>query len=252
MEMKGKEKIVMVTSYDYPFSRMIEEAKVDVVLVGDSVGSVVLGYKNTIPVTMDEMIHHTKAVSRALETPLIVGDMPFMSYQQSIEEAVKNAGRFLKEGGAEAVKLEGGKVFSNTIKAIVSSGIPVMGHIGLTPQFVNEIGGYKVQRAEKRLMEDAEALVEAGVFSIVLECVPETIGKKITESVPVPTIGIGAGRFCDGQVLVLHDILGLLPQFRPKFVKRYENFYEKGVKAIKKFKEEVKSGLFPEKEHTFE
>ena len=251
IEKKSKEKLTMVTCYDFPFARMVEESGVDMVLVGDSVGNVVLGYENTLPVTMDEMIHHTKAVRRGLKTPLLIGDMPFMSYQGSIEKAVENAGRFLKEGGAEAVKLEGGKDFKDTIRAIVSSGIPVMGHIGLTPQFIHEIGGYKVQKAEKKLKEDAEALVEAGVFSIVLECVPEDLAREVTEMVPVPTIGIGAGRFCDGQVLVLHDILGLIPTFRPRFVKRYENFYTKGLEALKSFVDEVKRGEFPSEEHIF-
>ncbi len=241
----------MVTCYDFPFARMVEESGVDMVLVGDSVGNVVLGYENTLPVTMDEMIHHTRAVRRGLKTPLLIGDMPFMSYQGSIEKAVENAGRFLKEGGAEAVKLEGGKDFRDTIKAIVSSGIPVMGHIGLTPQFIHEIGGYRVQKAEKKLKEDAEALVEAGVFSIVLECVPEDLAREVTEMVPIPTIGIGAGRFCDGQVLVLHDILGLIPTFRPRFVKRYEDLYTKGLKALRSFVEEVKEGKFPSEEHIF-
>ncbi len=251
IEKKSKEKLTMVTCYDFPFARMVEESGVDMVLVGDSVGNVVLGYENTLPVTMDEMIHHTKAVKRGLRTPLLIGDMPFMSYQGSIEKAVENAGRFLKEGGAEAVKLEGGKDFRETIRAIVSSGIPVMGHIGLTPQFIHEIGGYKVQKAEKKLKEDAEALVEAGVFAVVLECVPEGLAREVTEMIPVPTIGIGAGRFCDGQVLVLHDILGLIPTFRPRFVKRYENLYAKGLEALKNFVVEVKKGEFPSEEHVF-
>ncbi len=253
MEMKKKgQKITMVTCYDFPFSRIVSESGVDMVLVGDSAGSVILGYENTLPVTMDEMIHHTKAVRRGLKGPLLVGDMPFMSYQVSIEEAVQNAGRFVKEGGAEAVKLEGGKTFAKTVRAIVDAGIPVMGHIGLTPQFINEMGGYFVQRAEEKLLDDAESLVEAGVFSIVLECVPEEIAKRITESIPVPTIGIGAGRFCDGQVLVLHDILGMIPEFRPKFVKRYENFYEKGKAALLEFVKEVREEKFPTEDHIFE
>ncbi len=251
LERKGKEKIVMVTCYDFPFARMIDEVDIDIVLVGDSVGSVVLGYENTLPVTMNEMIHHTKAVTRGLKNPLVVGDMPFLSYQVSIEKAVENAGRFIKEAGAQAVKLEGGGVFSKTVRAIVDAGIPVMGHIGLTPQFIHEMGGYKVQRARDRLMKDADSLVEAGIFALVLECIPEDIAKEITEAIPIPTIGIGAGRFCDGQVLVLHDILGLLPHFRPKFVKKYEDFYKKGVEALKKFSSEVRKGLFPGEEHIF-
>lgn len=250
-EKKGKEKITMLTAYDFCFAKIIDEAGVDIILVGDSVGTVMLGYPNTLSVTVQEMIHHTKAVTKAVNRALVVIDMPFMSYQESIEQAKRNAGRMIKESGAEAVKLEGGERMKDVIKAIVDIDIPVMGHIGLTPQSLHSLGGYKVQREEERLLRDAKAIEEAGAFSIVLECVPRQIAKRITESVSIPTIGIGAGPDCDGQVLVIHDLLGLLGDFRPKFVKQYLNLRELVKSGVQRYIQEVKSGLFPEDIHSF-
>ncbi|GAG18001.1 unnamed protein product, partial [marine sediment metagenome] len=225
-EMKQKgEKIAMLTAYDYATAKLIDGAGIPLILVGDSLGMVVLGYESTIPVTMDEMIHHTKAVVRGTTRALVVGDMPFMTYQVSIDDALRNAARFIQEGGAQAVKLEGGESMAETVKRIVSSGIPVMGHIGLTPQSIHQLGGFKVMgktlEAAIRLMNDAKALDEAGVFAIVLECVPEPLSKLITEKVSVPTIGIGAGKYCDGQVQVISDLLGLYTDFVPKHAKQY-------------------------------
>ena len=254
MKMKGKEKIVMITAYDAPSARIAWEAGVDVILVGDSLGNNVLGYKDTIPVTMEEMLIHVAAVRRGAEKAFIVADMPFLSYQVSESEAIKNAGLFLKYG-ANAVKLEGGKDFAGLIKRLVASGIPVMGHLGLTPQSVNVFGGYKVQGktedSRKKLIEDAMALEEAGVFSIVLEMVVEEVAREITEKIKVPTIGIGAGRYCDGQVLVWHDVLGLNPEFSPKFVRKYADLYRISLEAVKAYKEEVKGGKFPGVENIF-
>jgi len=254
MKMKGKEKIVMITAYDAPSARIAWEAGVDVILVGDSLGNNVLGYKDTIPVTMEEMLIHVAAVRRGAEKAFIVADMPFLSYQVSESEAIKNAGLFLKYG-ANAVKLEGGKDFAGLIKRLVASGIPVMGHLGLTPQSVNVFGGYKVQGktedSRKKLIEDAMALEKAGVFSIVLEMVVEEVAREITEKIKVPTIGIGAGRYCDGQVLVWHDVLGLNPEFSPKFVRKYGDLYKISLEAIKAYKEEVKEGKFPGIENIF-
>jgi len=254
MKMKGKEKIVMITAYDAPSARIAWEAGVDVILVGDSLGNNVLGYKDTIPVTMEEMLIHVAAVRRGAEKAFIVADMPFLSYQVSESEAIKNAGLFLKYG-ANAVKLEGGKDFAGLIKKLVASGIPVMGHLGLTPQSVNVFGGYKVQGktedSRKKLIEDAMALEEAGVFSIVLEMVVEEVAREITEKIKVPTIGIGAGRYCDGQVLVWHDVLGLNPEFSPKFVRKYADLYRISLEAVKAYKEEVKGGKFPGVENIF-
>ncbi|MFH1225633.1 MAG: 3-methyl-2-oxobutanoate hydroxymethyltransferase [Candidatus Diapherotrites archaeon] len=257
MQMKGSAPIVCLTAYDYTTARMVDEAGIDIILVGDSLGGVVLGYENTIPVKMEEMLHHTLAVSRGARRALVVGDMPFMSYQASDEDAVRNAGRFVKEAGAHAVKIEGGTEMCPRVKAIVNAGIPVMGHIGLTPQSINKFGGYKVQGREeeraKQLVADAKALEEAGCFSVVLECVPSSPAKKITASVSIPTIGIGAGLDCDGQVLVIHDLLGLTPgEFRPKFVKRYAQLGAHASEAIKKFAEEVRGKKFPEKEFCYE
>lgn len=248
---KGKEKLTMLTAYDYVFANIMDNAGIDMILVGDSVGSVLLGYPNTIPVTVEEMIHHTKPVVKGAKKALIVIDMPFMSYHESIEQAKRNAGRMIKESGAEAVKLEGGKRMKEVIKAISDIDIPVMGHIGLTPQSVHSMGGYKVQKEEERLMEDAKAVEEAGAFAIVLECVPRNISKKITETLSIPTIGIGAGPDCDGQVLVIHDLLGLLGDFRPKFVKTYLNLRSDMDKAIKGYIEDVKGGTFPDDTHSF-
>lgn len=250
-EKKGKEKITVLTAYDFCFAQILDEAGIDIILVGDSVGTTILGYSNTIPVSINEMIHHTKAVARAAKRALVVIDMPFMSYQESIERAKRNAGRMIKESGAEAVKIEGGERMKEVIKAIVDIDIPVMGHIGLTPQSYHTFGGYKVQREEERLIKDAKAIEEAGAFSIVLECIPRQIAKKITEEVSIPTIGIGAGPDCDGQVLVIHDLLGLLGNFRPKFVKQYAKLREVVKKAVSEYIEEVKRGVFPDDSHSF-
>lgn len=252
---KKGEKITMLTAYDYPTALIVDEAGTDIILVGDSLGMVVLGYDSTLPVTMEEMIHHTKAVSRATKHAMVVGDMPFMSYQVSLEDAMYNAGRFLQEAGAQGVKLEGGREVAELTRRITSAGIPVMAHIGLTPQSVHQFGGYKVQGKEdaeaKRLLEDAVILEEAGAFSIVLECVPATLARIVTQSLSIPTIGIGAGIDCDGQVLVVHDMLGLFEKFTPKFVKTYGKLNEHMKHAIKQYLDEVKGGLFPEEKHSF-
>jgi 3-methyl-2-oxobutanoate hydroxymethyltransferase len=250
-EMKGKEKITMLTAYDFCFAQILDEAGIDIILVGDSVGTTVLGYPTTLPVTVSEMIHHTRAVTKAVKRALVVIDMPFMSYQESIEKAKKNAGKMIKESGAEAVKIEGGERMKDVIKAIVDIDIPVMGHIGLTPQSYHAIGGYKVQKEEKRLLKDAKAIEEAGAFSIVLECVPRQIAKRITEEISIPTIGIGAGPDCDGQVLVVHDLLGLLGDFRPKFVKQYARMRDLVKKSVAEYIEEVRKGIFPDDSHSF-
>lgn len=251
---KGKGKITMLTAYDYAFSGIIDAAGIDIILVGDSVGNVMLGYPNTLPVTTDEMIHHTRAVVKGAQRALVVIDMPFMSYQESIEQARRSAGRMIKESGAECVKLEGGTRMKDVISALVDIDIPVMGHIGLTPQSVHRMGGYKVQgkgAAEQMLIDDAKAVEEAGAFSVVMEGVPRDVAKKITEMLTIPTIGIGAGPDCDGQVLVLHDLLGMMGQFRPKFVKTYVNLKEQIEKAVKEYIEEVTNGTFPDDSHSF-
>jgi 3-methyl-2-oxobutanoate hydroxymethyltransferase len=249
-EMKQKgEKIAMLTAYDYSTAKLIDETGIPLILVGDSLGTVVLGYGSTIPVTMDEMLHHTKAVVRGTTRALVIGDMPFMSYQVSVEDALRNAARFLKEGGAQAVKLEGGEVMAETVKKIVSYGIPVMGHIGLTPQSINQLGGFravgKTPEAAVRVLNDAIALDKAGAFAIVLECVPEPLSKLITETVSVPTIGIGAGKYCDGQVLVINDMLGLFTDFVPKHTKQYARLFETIKKATSDYMAEVQAGTFP-------
>jgi 3-methyl-2-oxobutanoate hydroxymethyltransferase len=254
--MKGRgEKITMLTAYDTPFARILDEAGVDILLVGDSVGSVVAGYPNTLPVTVEEMIYHTKAVVRGVTRSLVVIDMPFMSYQISIEDAKRNAGRMIKESGAEAVKLEGGAKMKEVIKAIADIDIPVMGHIGLTPQSVHQMGGYKVQgkveEQKRKIMEDALAVEEAGAFALVMECIPTELAQEITDRLSIPTIGIGAGIHCDGQVLVIHDVLGLLGDFRPKFVKSYVNLRQVISQAAAEYMEEVRKGKFPTEEHTF-
>ena len=255
-EMKEKgEKITMLTAYDNIMAAQMDECGIDIILVGDSVGNVVLGYENTIPVTMDEMIHHCKAVTRGAKRALVIGDMPFMSYQASEEEAVKNAGRFLKEAHVEAIKLEGGDEIAKTLKRIVDAGIPAMGHLGLTPQSVNKFGGYGVrggaeEEAEK-IINDARKLEEAGAFSIVLEKVPAGLAKKITSELSIPTIGIGAGVHCDGQVLVTHDMLGLFEKFKPKFSKRYAELGKIMKDSYRKYIEEVKSEEFPAEEHSY-
>lgn len=247
--------ITVLTAYDFPMAKIVDEAGIDMILVGDSLGNVVLGYDSTIPVTMDEMVHHVKAVCRGVDRAMVVADMPFLSYQASEEEAVRNAGRFLKEAGAQAVKLEGGAEMAGAIKKIVNAGIPVMGHLGLTPQSIHQLGGFKVQGKDetvaKKMIADAKTLEEAGVFSLVLECVPAPLAKLITASVGVAVIGIGAGPHCDGQVLVLHDILGLYPRFTPKFVKQYANLHDQIADAISQYKEEVEARSFPAPEHCF-
>ncbi|RZB30820.1 MAG: 3-methyl-2-oxobutanoate hydroxymethyltransferase [Desulfobacteraceae bacterium Eth-SRB1] len=250
MKKKG-EKIVALTAYDYPFAKMVDESGVHIILVGDSLGMVVQGESSTLPVTMDEMIYHTKIVSKATRIAMVVGDMPFMSYQAGIKDAVSNAGRFLKEAGATAVKLEGGAAVSETIKAISEAGIPVQGHIGLTPQSVHKMGGYKVQRDEDRLMADALEVESAGAFSVVLEGIPSAIAKKITDALTIPTIGIGAGPHCDGQILVLHDLLGLNEGHVAKFVKQYATLSDNARKGIKQYVNEVQTGKFPAKKHCY-
>ncbi len=249
------EPITMLTAYDYPTGLLVDQAGIDIILVGDSLAMVVLGHENTVAVTMDEMLHHCKAVARGAKHPLLVGDMPFMSYQVDVKEAIRNAGRFLKEGGMDVVKLEGGRDMAPTVKAIVDAGIPVMGHIGLTPQTVSKLGGYRVQGKDvataKALIDDALALEEAGVFSIILEAIPGPVAKLITERVSVPTIGIGAGPDCDGQVLVIHDLIGLFDRFVPKFVKQYANVFPLITEALEKYRDEVISGEFPGPEHGY-
>jgi 3-methyl-2-oxobutanoate hydroxymethyltransferase len=254
MKKKG-EKIAMLTAYDYPTALIVDEAGIDIILVGDSLGMVVLGYDSTLPVTMDEMIHHTKAVSRAVKRAMVIGDMPFMSYQVSAEDALYNAARFLQEAGAQGVKLEGGREVAEITRRITSAGIPVMAHLGLTPQSVHQFGGYKVQGKEdvsaKKIMEDAKILEEAGAFSLVLECVPATLAKDVSESLTIPTIGIGGGVHCDGQVLVLHDMLGMFEKFIPKFVKTYTKLNVQMKESIQQYIDEVKRSVFPEKKHSF-
>ncbi len=248
-------KLVMVTAYDYPFGLLADEAEVDIVLVGDSVGMVVMGLEGTVKVTMEHMIHHIKAVVRGCKGPLVIGDMPFMSYNTSVREAIHNAGRLMKEGGCEAVKLEGGVDFAPTIQAIVKAGIPVQGHIGLTPQTASALGGFKMQgrdaSAAKQIIDDAGALQDAGVFSIILEAVPAPLGKLVAEAVEVPVIGIGAGPDVDGQVLVTHDMIGLFEKFIPKFVKQYTQIRPIILEALAEFKKEVRQMTFPGPEHSF-
>ncbi|MBM4128728.1 MAG: 3-methyl-2-oxobutanoate hydroxymethyltransferase [Nitrospira sp.] len=250
-----RKKIAMLTAYDYPFARLVDESGIDVILVGDSVSMVVQGLENTLSVTMDEMIYHTKIVSRAVRNAMVIGDMPFMSYQVGVEEAVRNAGRFLKEAGATAVKLEGGAEVKDCIRAMTRADIPVMAHIGLTPQSIHRMSGYKVQgrteKSAKRLLEEAHIAEDAGAFSLLLEAIPIELGKRITEEISIPTIGIGAGPHCDGQVLVLHDVLGLFERFLPKFAKRYVDLREEILKALKTYKEEIEKGIFPSEEHSF-
>jgi len=246
-----KEKITALTAYDFPFAKMLDESGIDMILVGDSLGMVVQGQDSTLPVTMDEMIYHTKLVSRGIQRAMIIGDMPFMSYQVSISEAVSNAGRFLKETKASAVKLEGGASVSNIIKAISQAGIPVQAHIGLLPQSVHQMGGYKVQRNEEQLMTDALEVEAAGAFSVILEGIPANISEKITKALKIPTIGIGAGPDCDGQILVLHDMLGLNDRHVAKFVKQYVNLLSIGKDSTKQYIADVKQGKFPAKEHCY-
>ena len=248
-------KIAILTAYDYPFAQIADEAGLDAVLVGDSLGVVVQGLENTLPVTMDEMIYHTKMVSRAVKNALVIGDMPFMSYQACLEDALRNAGRFLKEGGAAAIKIEGGSEIADRIRAMTRADIPVMAHIGLTPQSIHRMGGYKVQgrtrTAANKLMDEAKIVEDSGAFSLVLEGIPLSLAREITKSLSIPTIGIGAGPYCDGQVLVLHDLLGLFDRFVPKFVKRYANLKEEALAAMRDYKKEVEEGTFPSAEQSF-
>ncbi|MGN0491387.1 3-methyl-2-oxobutanoate hydroxymethyltransferase [Ruminococcus sp.] len=252
---KNGEKLTMLTAYDYTTAKLLDESGVDSILVGDSLGMVVLGYDDTLSVTMEDMIHHSSAVARGAKNALVITDMPFMSYQTSVYDAVVNAGRLVKEGGAQAVKLEGGIEFCEHIKAIVKASIPVCAHIGLTPQSVNAFGGFKVQGKGKeeaqRLLDEARAVEQAGAFAVVLECVPAKLAKKISESISIPTIGIGAGAGCDGQVLVYQDMLAMYSDFKPKFVKQYAQIGSVMKDAFKQYISEVKSGAFPGEEHTF-
>lgn len=252
---ENHEKITMLTAYDYSTAKLIDEAGVHTILVGDSLGMVMLGYENTLSVTMEDMIHHGRAVTRGVKEAFVVVDMPFMSYQTSVYDAVVNAGRLVKEAGAHAIKLEGGAKVCPQIKAIVDASIPVMAHLGLTPQSVNEFGGFKVQgksfEAARTLIEDAKKVEAAGAFAVVLECVPDKLAKMVTEAVSIPTIGIGAGPDCDGQVLVYQDMLGIYGDMQPKFVKKYENLNETMKKAFASYVKEVQDGTFPAKEHCF-
>ena len=252
---KERKKIVALTAYDFPFAKLVDQAGVDIVLVGDSVGMVCLGYTSTVPVSMRQMLHHTQAVSRAVQRALIVADMPFGSYQTTAS-ALRNARRFLKEGGAEAVKLEGGKRILPQVKALVQGGVPVMGHLGMTPQTAVELGGYKVQGKTideaKRIFDEAKALQKAGVFSVVLECIPQKLAGRITKALRIPTIGIGAGARADGQVLVLHDLLGLESSVHPRFARRYANLSRVVSGALYQYREDVLKGKFPSKSESFE
>ena len=254
MKRDGK-RITMMTAYDAAFARLVDKAGIDVLLVGDSAGMVVLGYPNTVPVTMDDMVRMAAAVSRGATRPVLVGDMPFGSYQTGTQDALRNAARFLKEGGMDAVKIEGGRETVDTVRALVENGISVMAHVGLTPQRVAMLGGFKTQaksaRAARRLIDDAVALEDAGAFSIVLESIPAPVAEIVTERLSIPTIGIGAGLACDGQVLVLHDVLGLYGDFKPKFAKRYADIGTQVIDALKAFDAEVRAGTFPDDDHSF-
>ena len=255
-EAKAKgEKLTMLTAYDYSTAKLVDGAGINAILVGDSLGNVVLGYPDTISVTMEDMIHHSVAVSRGIKETLLICDMPFMSYQTSVYDAVVNAGRLMKEGRAHAVKLEGGQEMEETIRAIVNASIPVCAHIGLTPQSINAFGGFKVQgkgeEAAQKLLDDARAVERAGAFAVILECVPAALAKKVSEEISIPTIGIGAGADCDGQVLVYQDMLGMFTDFKPKFVKHYANVGEIMTEAFKAYDAEVKAGVFPAQEHTY-
>ncbi len=250
------EKIVAVTAYDFPGARLAEEAGVDIILVGDSLGMVVLGYETTLPVTMEEMLHHTRAVARAVRRALVVGDMPYFSFHLSEEDTIRNASRFVKEAGAKAVKIEGASSRRlRTVEALVEAEIPVMGHVGLTPQSIHRFGQYRMRGGEiqeaRRILEEAKALERAGAFSVVLECIPEELAEVITKELSIPTIGIGAGRFCDGQVLVFHDLLGLTDGSLPKFVKKYAELGTLIREAFLNYAREVKAGLYPDEEHSY-
>jgi 3-methyl-2-oxobutanoate hydroxymethyltransferase len=254
--LKGVQKIAALTAYDALTAALLDEAEIPLALVGDSLGMTVLGYETTLPVRMDEMLHHTAAVARGLQNALIVADMPFMSYQASIESGLQNAGRFIKEAGADAVKIEGGTLRAPLIEALVANGIPVLGHIGLTPQSIKEMGGYKVQgkNAEqaRQLMDDAMAIEQAGAFALILECVPSELGAMLSSALSIPVIGIGAGNGCDGQVLVLTDLLGMGSATPPRFVKQYANLRPLMQQALAAYKTEVESGKFPTPEHQYQ
>jgi 3-methyl-2-oxobutanoate hydroxymethyltransferase len=248
--------ISVITCYDYAFARIIDNTEIDAILVGDSLGNVFAGYETTIPVTLDQMIYHAAIVKRGAPSKLVIIDMPFMSYHVSIEDTLRNAGRMMKESGVNAVKLEGGREFAEVIKALTAASIPVMGHLGLTPQSVHKLGGYSVQGREeehrKRIIEDAMIIQDAGVCSIVLEKVPVSLAKEISEKLSIPTIGIGAGKYCDGQVLVLNDVLGIDKTFNPKFVKKYADLYSVSMNAVASYNKEIKERSFPSAEHSFE
>lgn len=250
MKQKG-EKITSITAYDYPFAKIADEAGIHVILVGDSLGNVIQGEDNTLGVTMDQMVYHTKIVAKAVNHAMVIADMPFMSYQTSVEQAIANAGRFLKESNAAAVKLEGGAAVSKTIKAITECGIPVQAHIGLLPQSVHQMGGYRVQRDEARLLSDAKMVEAAGAFSVVLEGIPADIAAEITRTISIPTIGIGAGPDCDGQILVLHDLLGMTDRRVAKFVKQYADLRHQAAEGIKQYVSDVQNKTFPSKEHSY-
>jgi 3-methyl-2-oxobutanoate hydroxymethyltransferase len=253
-KIEGK-KVSMLTAYDYPMAKLLDEAGIDCLLVGDSLGMVVLGYESTLQVTVDDIIHHSRAVARGTKRALVIADMPFLSYHISVEESVRNAGRLIQEGGASAVKLEGGSNVIDKIKAIVAAQIPVIGHLGLTPQSINMFGGYKVQGTSleqvKKIISDAELLQQAGVIAIVLECIPEKLAKLLSEKLEIPTIGIGAGKNCDGQVLVTQDMLGIYSDFKPKFVKRYAELGSTISNACQQYISEIQLQQFPQEEHSF-
>lgn len=252
---KSGQKITMITAYDYPTGVFADRAGIDIVLVGDSMAMTVLGYSTTLPATMSELIAHSQAVTRGCKNSFVLGDMPYMSYQPSIEIAVQNAGRFMSEGGCDGIKLEGGMTVADRVEAIVNAGIPVMGHLGLTPQSMSMLGGFKVQGKDalmaKRIIDDAKVLEEAGAFSVLLECVPSKVSKLITERAEMPIISIGAGPDCDGQLLIFHDMFGLYPAFTPKFAKQYADLGEMIVQGLKRYAEEVRGGFFPEPKHGF-
>lgn len=252
---KGKQKLVCLTAYDYATARLVDQSDVELILVGDSLAMTMLGHETTLPVTVDEMLHHTRAVVRGVKQALVVGDMPFMSYQASDDNAMHNAGRFIKEAGAGAVKLEGGELRVPLVERMVSNGIPVLAHIGLTPQTIRAIGGYKVQgregREAERLIQDARALAQAGAFAIVLECMPKALAAEITKELSIPTIGIGAGPMCDGQILVVHDMLGAYGEISPKFIKRYAHVADVMRQAFGQYADEVRNGEFPGPEHSY-
>lgn len=248
--------ISITTCYDYAFARIIDQTDIDVLLVGDSLGNVIAGYSSTIPVTIDQMIYHTEIVRRGAPSKFLIGDMPFMSYHVSLEDTMRNAGRMMKETNANAIKIEGGKDFRHIVEALVKASIPVMGHLGLTPQSAHKLGGYTVQGRDeekrKKIIEDAKILEEAGVFSLVLEKVPENLAQEVSQSISIPTIGIGAGRYCDGQVLVLNDILGIDESFHPKFLKKYANLFEISKNALDEYNKEIKEKKFPAEENVYQ